>query len=112
MALNSVLLPLFGWPKKMTVGASSFIGDDIHHDPADDASAQGNTRVGGQVPDQKRSPKDTLGVHLDKVIFVESQSEQTATNPLPALDLHYFQLSASRRPRQTDHLSVLCSYSN
>jgi len=75
MALKRVLLPLFGCPRKMTVGDSTFIGNNVHHNLVGDALAQGYSGVRSQVMDQKRAPEYPLGIDLDQVVLVETQGE-------------------------------------
>jgi hypothetical protein len=91
----------------MTLGESTFIGNDVYHNLVGDAAAQGYTGVRGQVFDKKRSPENPLGIDFDQVVLVETQGEQAAADSFSALDIHDPQLTAVRCFRKSNHFSIL-----
>jgi len=78
----------------MTVGESALIGNNFHHYPVSDSAAHGHAGVRGQVFYEKRAAENALGIDFDQVVFVETQGEQAAADPFPALDIHDPQLMA------------------
>jgi hypothetical protein len=82
MELNSVLLPLFGWPMKMTVGTSAGLMDGFDDDLLGDAPSKGDGRVRGAVADEQGPAEDGLAVELDDIVLVESQGHQPAADAL------------------------------
>ena len=80
--LNSVLLPLLGWPTKMTAGTSGGFMDGFDEDLLGDAAAEGDGRVRGAVADEERPPEDGFAVELDDVVLVESHSHKAAPDAL------------------------------
>ena len=76
--LNSVLLPLFGCPMKMTVGTSGRLMDGFDEDLLGDAPSEGDGRVRSAVADEQGPAEDRLAVELDDILLVKSQGHQPA----------------------------------
>jgi hypothetical protein len=84
MELNRVLLPLLGWPIKMTVGTLGVLMDEFDEDLLGDPAAERYGRVRSAVADKERTSEYGLSVELDDVVFVESQGHQAAPDVFAA----------------------------
>jgi hypothetical protein len=82
MELKSVLLPLFGWPMKMTVGTLGLFMDEFDEDLLGDAAAEGDRSVRTATADEERPPEDGLTVELDDVALVKTQGHEAAADTL------------------------------
>jgi hypothetical protein len=110
IALNRVLLPLFGWPRNMTVGISLPIENYVHHDLRGNAAAEGDAGVRCQIPDEQGAPEDPPGIDLDQVILVKPQGEQSAADSFPALDVDDPQRAPVGSLGQLDHILIFQTY--
>jgi hypothetical protein len=82
--LKSVLLPLFGWPMKMTVGTLGLFMDEFDEDFLGDASAEGDRGVRTAAADEERAPEDGLAVELDGVALMKAKGHEAAADALAA----------------------------
>jgi hypothetical protein len=57
--------------------------EEFDEDLLGDASAEGDRRVRGAVPDEERPPENGPAVELDDVVFVEAQGHQAAPDVFP-----------------------------
>jgi hypothetical protein len=84
MELNRVLLPLLGWPMKMTVGTSGRLMREFHEDLLSDAPAEGDRRVRRAVADEQRPAEDGPPIEFDEVVLVEAHGHEAASDPFAA----------------------------